>query len=202
MKRKISTLILIFQILLSLLPFPVLGAEPTLPQLERATLRYAGMETEEVVKWKSRARWAAAMPKVMVGFEQRNLIQVNNTIQDSISVSSAGVTLGPPESSFKEDNNFNRGFEVKATWDLNELVFNRDSLNISAENRYRVVVRGQILDELHQVYFERKRILLRKNEGDFPINSRLRLEELEAKLDSLTGGYFSKVIHGGEENGK
>lgn len=191
MKRKLLWIIAV-KLLLSFLPSPVLGAEPTLFQLEQATLRYAGMETQEVSKWKSRARWAAALPKVMVGFEQRNAIQVNNTIQDSISVSSAGVTLGPPDSSFKEDNNFNRGFEVKATWELDQIIFNRDALNISSENRYRVVVRAQILDELHQVYFERKRILLRGGEEKSP-TTQLRLEELEAKLDSLTGGYFSKM---------
>src|SRR4029453_512401 len=89
--------------------------------------------------------------------------QINNSIQDSVSVSSAGVTVGPSESNFHQDQDFDRGFDIRATWHLDELVFNRDALSISAENRYRSVIRSQTLEELHQAYFERKRLLLMRN---------------------------------------
>lgn len=200
MKHKIHWkyfLSFIFLLFIYFSSLPVFSQEePTLHQLERAALTYSGTDPQEIRHWKSRARWAAALPKVMVGYDKKAYTQINNTIQDSVSVSSSGVTLGPPETKLDQNDNLNRGFEVKATWDLSELIFTNNSLAISSESRYRTMVRGQVLEELHQVYFERKKILL-KEEGkkieDMSQMTRLHLEELEAKLDSLTGDYFSKM---------
>ncbi len=168
----------------------------SLRELEKAALRYSELEPQEIRRWKSHAKWAAALPRMVVGYEEKASIQVNNSIQDSISVTSSGVTLGPPESSLNQDNNLNRGFSIKAYWDLNELIFSKDTLAISSEARYRQLLQSQILDELHQNFFERKRLLTKegnKNLDEMSPNNRLRLEELEAKLDSITGGYFSKT---------
>jgi hypothetical protein len=200
MKRGFTLFLIVVQSLLFWISAEAKSAEPTLRQLERAALQYSGMDPQEVLRWRSRSRWAAALPHVTVGYDQKADTQINNSIQDSVSVSSAGITVGPPESNFRQDDNFNRGFEVHATWALDELVFNRDSLNISAEARYRTLVRAQILDELHEAYFERKKLLLTSEDPSVevsPILLRLRLEELEAKLDSLTGGSFSKMMNGG-----
>ncbi len=174
---------------------PVFATEFSLHQLEKAALTYAGIDPQEVRSWKSHAKWAAALPKVLVGYDQKSSAEINNTIQDSISVSSAGVTVGPPDSSLDQNNDFNRGFEVRATWDLGELVFNRDNLSISSESRSRTIVRNQVLDELHQAWFERKRLLLNMSDSPSP-TAKLKLEELEARLDSLTGGYFSQFNSG------
>jgi hypothetical protein len=192
--------------------------EPSLRELERAAIRYSGSDPEEVQHWKFRSRWSAALPHLLVGYDQKAATQVNNNIQDSISVSSAGVTLGPPQSSFYENDNLNRGFELKASWDLNELLFNRDAIAISTEERHRSIARSQVLEELHLAYFERKRLLQiiadaeRLNAQqprraiqtpetqaflDLP-SLKIHLEELEARLDALTGGAFSKIAQGAD----
>ena len=170
--------------------------EISLHELEKAALRYSDLESQEIHTWKSRAKWASALPRVMVGYEQKAAIQVNNSLQDSVSVTTSGVTVGPPESSLKQDNNFNRGFEVKAYWELSELVFSKDQIAISSEARYRQVMRSQVLEELQQAYFERKKLFIQmgdKATEEWTAGMRIRLEEIEAKLDSLTGGSFSKM---------
>lgn len=191
-------------IFISLIAFVLLQAEfaqtaeePTLRQLEVATLKYSSLDPQEVMRWKSRAKWAKALPQVMVGYDQKFVNQINNTIQDSISVTSSNITVGPPQAQLNQNNNLNQGFEARATWSLDELIFNKDSLSISSESRYRTLMRSQVLDELYQVYFERKKLLLRegdKRREEFSSTIQFRLEELEARLDSLTGGYFSKAI--------
>lgn len=168
----------------------------SLHELEKAALRYSDLEASEIQKWKSRSKWAAAMPRVMVGYDQKAAIQVNNSLQDSVSVTSSGVTVGPPEANLNQDNNFNRGFEAKAYWELSELVFSKDQIAISSEARYRQLIRGQLLDELQQAYFERKKLFIQmgnKPTEEWTAGLRIRLEEIEAKLDSLTGGAFSKL---------
>jgi hypothetical protein len=60
-----------------------------------------------------------------------------------------------------------------------------------------VELRNDILDEVNKLYFERLRV---KSELDnLPIEDRkkrldkeLKLEELTASLDALTGGYYSE----------
>lgn len=189
------TLILLF--IFSLSPcFLQAFEEISLHDLEKAALRYSDLESQEIQKWKSRSQWSAALPRVMVGYEQRAAIQVNNSLQDSVSVSNSGVTIGPPESSLDQDNNFNRGFEAKAYWDLNELVFSKNSLAIASEARYRQIIRSQLLEDLHQAYFERKKLLIQtrnKPTEEWTAGMRIRLEEIEAKLDAMTGGAFSKL---------
>ena len=176
---------------------PGLTSEPSLQQLQSWVLRYAQLENQEIQHWKRKSRLSHALPRVMVGYDQKYANQINNTIQDSISVTSAGVTLGPPEASVHQDNNLNQGFEVKAYWDFNELLFSRDELNISAEARHRLIMRSEVLEELREAYFERKKLLLRtqhQNPGDYPILLQFKLEELNAKLDALTGGKFSASL--------
>ena len=198
-----SKQILIFLFIFSLISFidssSQASTEPTLRQLEIAALKYANLDPQEVNQWKSKAKWAKALPQFMVGYQQRIVNQINNTIQDSISVTGSNVTVGPPESQFDQNDNFNQGFEVRATWALDEVVFNKDQLSIASESRYRTIMRSQVLDELHQTYFERKRVLLAgegKKREEFSPLVQLQLESLEAKLDSLTGGYFSKINQG------
>ncbi len=179
--------------------------EPKLKILEQAALKYAGVDPQETVKWKSRAAWAAALPKITVGIDQTFVNQINNTVRDSVAVSSSGVTLGPPESSVNEDNNFNQGFIFRATWSFDKLAFSQDALAISSEARARTVIRSQILERLHKAYFERKKILLKeapKTLLEFSPATKLHLEELDSTLDSLTGGAFSKNQEEGVQNEK
>ncbi|MFH1783224.1 MAG: hypothetical protein ABH848_06375, partial [Candidatus Omnitrophota bacterium] len=62
-----------------------------------------------------------------------------------------------------------------------------------------VQLRDDIMDEVTRVYFERRRVQIEK-ELSPPSNKKegielnLRIQELTADLDALTGGYFSKNI--------
>ena len=105
---------------------------------------------------------------------------------------------------------------MKASWDLNEILFNRDALAISNEEHHRSIARSQVLEELHLAYFERKRVvrmiaeveifnaqILRKGkpppetQGALDLPSlKIHLEELEVRMDSLTGGAFSQIAQG------
>jgi hypothetical protein len=62
-----------------------------------------------------------------------------------------------------------------------------------------VQLRDDILDEVTKLYFERRRTQIElltqppKNEKS-KIEKELRLQELTASIDALTGGYLSKNI--------
>jgi hypothetical protein len=62
-----------------------------------------------------------------------------------------------------------------------------------------VELRNDIIDEITRLYFERRRIqveLLQNPPKDLTkrVDKELRVEELTANIDGMTGGYFSREM--------
>ncbi len=172
---------------------------PTLQNLEEIALRYAGLDPQRIADWEHDARWAPALPRLQVGWES-NLINQNTTvIQDSVSVTSSGVNIGPASNRLDADFSNNQGMEVRALWELREVLFNPDQILISREARDLYVFRSRLREELQQAYFTLKETLQQLQ--NFPQAKRdpylqIKVEQAIAKLDSLTGGEFSKLWQG------
>ncbi len=167
---------------------------PPLEYLEEAALNYAGIHPHQYAELNKRARWSAALPRLQVGFDRDNQDNSTSIIEDNVSVTSGGVTIGPESN--RIDNYFNNksAFEVKAVWYLNELIFNQDALLISREARDSYLVRQKIVMELHQAYYELKQLLLELNLNPQSLNkiSQLQIEQLVAKLNSLSGNALTR----------
>jgi hypothetical protein len=97
------------------------------------------------------------------------------------------------------DRETDRGSDYEAAvvleWSLGDLVFNPDALDVSKEAREVIELRDEVLDEVTQLYFERRRVLLGLRaagvEAEERARLRLRADELAAGLDAWTGGFFS-----------
>lgn len=186
---------------LLLLPASALAASlpdslPPLERLEQAALARAGLDPTKIGRWERNARRAVALPRLQVGYEQQS--QNNNTavIQDSISVTASGITIGPESNRVDQDFGNDRGFEVKAVWALDELLFNRDELEISRESRDLYLLRGRLQEDLHQAYFELKSQLLRfelEPETAQDPFERLKAQQWMERLNSLSGGEFFRL---------
>lgn len=176
----------------ALLAYRSLAAHlPPLSVLEKSAIQYSGLDPRKIQRWDRNARRAVALPRLQVGFDQDSKIQNTAVIQDSISVTSAGITIGPEANRIDQDFGNNRGFEVKAVWALDELLFNRDELEISQEARDLLVLRGRLIEELSQVYYGLKSQLLRLELE--PCSAQdpsevLRARQLADKLNSLSSG--------------
>lgn len=178
-------------------PFPTAEQLPPLEELEASVLERAGMDPRQIRNWEKKARWSAALPRVQLGWESSFLNQNTNVVQDSVSVTSSGVTVGPESNRLDLDIQNNRDLEFTAVWALDELVFNREQLNISREARDLFFVRTRLLEELHQAYFDLKSMLLQpgassSRSSDLPWA--LQVERKMEKLNSLTGGEFHRLL--------
>ena len=85
---------------------------------------------------------------------------------------------------------------------MGDLIWNNDQTSIDTRSKLMVQLRGDILDETTRTYFERLRVKKELNklkpENQEKIEEKkLRLEELTANLDALTGGYFSRNLSKG-----
>ena len=66
-----------------------------------------------------------------------------------------------------------------------------------------VELREDVLDQVTRIYFERRRLQLELEADDVldtqnDLGRHLRLEELTALLDGMTGGQFSKYMEGND----
>lgn len=167
---------------------------PPIEYLEEAALNYAGIHPHQYTALNKRARWSAALPRLQVGFDRDNQDNSTSIIEDNVSVTSGGVTIGPESNRIDNDFNNKSAFEVKAVWYLNELIFNQDALLISREARDSYLVRQKISMELHQAYYELKQLLLELNLNPQNLNkiTQLQIEQLIAKLNSLSGNALNK----------
>ncbi|MCP5468242.1 MAG: hypothetical protein H7A32_03140 [Deltaproteobacteria bacterium] len=170
---------------------------PSFHLIEEAAFRYAGLDPKLIQQWDKGAKWAAALPRIQVGWERASLNQNTAIIQDSISVTSSGITIGPESNRIDQDLENNNEFEIKAVWSFNELLFNRDRLDISREARDLVMIRQRVTEELNLSYYTLKSQLIKMQIDpslwEDPLE-RLKVEQVIDKLNSLTHGKFSQLL--------
>ena len=87
------------------------------------------------------------------------------------------------------------------SWDLGDILYHSDAVDVSREAREVIKLRDDVLDEVTQLYFERRRVLAELVALQGPAEAdRLRLElraaELAAGIDAWTGGWFSRARAG------
>jgi photosystem II stability/assembly factor-like uncharacterized protein len=160
--------------------------EPNISELQQAAIKYAEVEPEKILRWRKYAAKKALLPQVSVGID-RNTTDLWHWESGSTTKS--------------EDDTLRRGrdsidWNVTLSWNLGELIWNDDQTSIDVRSKLMVELRGNILDEVTKLYFERLRVKaeldnLSIEERKKRFEKEIRLQELAASLDALTGGYFS-----------
>lgn len=98
-----------------------------------------------------------------------------------------------------QDRDRQEDYDVGLTfsWDLGDLSYNPEQIDVSREAREVIELRDDVLDEITQLYFERRRVLaqllLLPDPGEAErLRLRLRADELAAGIDAWTGGWFGR----------
>ncbi len=84
-------------------------------------------------------------------------------------------------------------------WDLGDFLYNREQLRISTEARRLVELRQDVVEQVTLYYFDRRtaRIDMILNPPADPysrVEMLLQIQQLDASLDAMTGGYFTQTI--------
>ena len=95
------------------------------------------------------------------------------------------------------DGDRSRDLELAVTlsWDFGDLVFDPEEVDVSRETRALIELRDDVLDEITQLYYERRRVLAELAGVRDPaagLRLRLRADELAAGIDAWTGGWFGR----------
>jgi hypothetical protein len=149
------------------------GQEPDILDVQRMAIEYAEVSPEKIKGWRRSARLRALLPEVK--------FEVGRYVEEYWY-----------EGEYRADKPKDR-WSISLTWDLGDLLFSSAQTSIDERSKLMVELRNEILDDVNTLYFERKRLLAELLEED-SIEKRLKIEELTARLDGLTGGGFSKAI--------
>lgn len=165
--------------------------EPSINAVQQAAIKYAEVEPEKIAAWRRQAAKKAWLPRVSVGLD-RNVTDLWHW--------EGGSTT-------KVDDDFLRKgrdaieWDINLSWDLGDLIYNSAQTSIDVRSKLMVQLRDDILDEVTKIYFERLRVKMELDNLSIEdrkkrFEKELRLQELTAYLDGLTGGYFSSQIKG------
>lgn len=156
--------------------------EPTIAEIHSAAIKYAEViDPQRIENLRKGARLKALVPDVSLDYDH------------TINFSSANYYVGPQDWSL--------GF----SWDLADLIWSDQQRLIDSQVRLMVELREDILAELTRLYFERRRLqaellISPPQEPQTMIEKELRLEELTASIDALTGGYLSRESYQARPN--
>jgi hypothetical protein len=171
--------------------------EPTIQQVQGWTNEYARTSPEMVRAWARASQQFAILPRLQVEYYLRE-----DWNQDFNYVS-VGQDLQTTPTSIDEGQDYR--ILVRSQWDLSELVMSSDRIRVINEAQDAVKLRDKLLSQVTRLFFDRRRhqvemLLNPRPTLDGQVEDQLRLLELTAGLDALTGGSFSRAIRGGAPN--
>ncbi len=164
--------------------------DPPVSALRQAATALLGAEPERARSAMARARLAGWLPELRVLIE-RKLGRAESvdlgTAADPTAVSPVGI-----------DTSNDVRYQARATWDLSKIVFNPDEIGVDVQALRAADARREIETVIIRLYFERRRLKLESlgaDDWDMPSGLRrdLRIAEVEAELDALTGGAFTRL---------
>lgn len=174
------------------------AGEPTVQQVQRWSADYARLQPGLVDRWMSASQTFATLPRLQLEYRV-----VEGWDQGFSYYPTDGTVDTPSESVFDVLDDAGRDqtayYVARATWDLNELVMSSERIRVINEAQDLVKLRDQVLTEVTRLYFERRRVqveMLLSPKQDLPplVKDQLRLMELTASIDALTGGAFSEAL--------
>lgn len=181
------------------------SGEPDLLDVEHAALEHAQLVGDPSKEWRRKARQSAALPTLSVGVDTGYLNRANFNVQDSISVTTSGVTVGPDSNNINQYATNQTMVTAKAVWSLPDTLFHRQSLAIEQQIRSRFNDRAKVSERVSALYYERlhlKAILIatRRQPARYPMDRvalMTALQKATGELNLMTGGWFVMKLKGG-----
>jgi hypothetical protein len=174
-------------------PQPILDpSEPDVHSVHRAALRYLSLDSSRIAALRrgvSRRGWLPILSIRATGDSDRR----RGSDYDEAYISGGMRYLN--------DRDDDRGRELELqlimSWDFGDIAYHPESIDVSHEAREIIELRDDVLDEITQLYFERRRVLaVVALQPDSPAASELQLRaaQLAAGIDAWTGGWYGRQL--------
>ena len=166
------------------------AGEPSIAEIQKTAIRYAEVHPEKIEGWRKAAAKRAWLPDLKVEYDkdkdwQSSTYFYSNTTQ---KYTDDDITSGK-----------DWGWSISLTWELGDLIWNTSQTSIDVRSRLMVQLRDDVLNEVTRLYFARRRLQIEmllspSEEIKDKTEKALRLQELTADIDALTGFYLSRNL--------
>ena len=170
----------------------LLAEDPPIADVQRAALDHFAVSSDELSSMRVAARLKALLPAVTGSYSQ------NDDKSKRISTDQTAFPYDPANPQIRDDSNgLGRVFSASATWTLGALIFDSNQLDTYG----LVSIHENVLTEITRLYYTRQHNILALA-LDPPKDPRtkaalmLRTREIEAMLDALTGGAWTRLRKG------
>lgn len=167
--------------------------EPDVLKVQAMAMDYTKTNPALVDGWLKASKAAYALPAVTLTYD-KDIDEY--TTWDYLDINGDGE-VGSGEHQYNTARaDDDQGIGVRLAWRLDKLVMSSERIRVINEAQDIVKLRDKVLDEVTRVYFDRRRLqvdqLLNPSSSlRDQIKHELRLQELTASIDALTGGAFS-----------
>lgn len=165
------------------------GCDPPIAEVQRAALAHLDLTGARTARMWRGVRRRGALP--VVGLDGA-LADDRHHYRTWDEAFSSGETRRLFDRD--RDRERERAVSLRLTWDLGSLLYHPEEIDVSTEMRRTIELRDDVLDELNQLYFDRRRArdaaAIAGPGSPESAREALRAEELAAGLDAWTGGWF------------
>jgi hypothetical protein len=173
--------------------------EPDVRNVQRWASEYARVQPELVQRWLRASKAFGALPRVRSFYQLRDDWQNDFRRFDEFGNPPTSNDVGVQDVQTDADVGQQRTVYVELIWYLYDVVMSPEQLRMIGEAQDIAKLREKILTEVTRLYFERRRLqvdMLLNPKSDLlgQVKDELRLRELSANIDALTGGRFSAAL--------
>lgn len=176
--------------------------EPTVEETMEAAVSYSGLDGDRLESMYRRAGAANALPK-SIYYEFQGRYQDTDRPQkvytfDDTKKAEADEWSSYKKTNYHQDQDYTQ-HKVHAQWDLSKLIYNSEQKAVVGTMVSASTRRDKILKDLTKVYYQRRKaqidaILNPPSDIAKKLESDLKIQELTATLDAMTGGWFSEQL--------
>lgn len=172
------------------------GDEPTVQQVQLWASEYANASPRQVERWLAQSVTFATLPQVGLEYRLRNDWDEGFEYQNPDGASPVVGQKDIRAVAQDADQGQTQEYKIQLDWELDKLVMSSEKIRIISEAQDLVKLRDKVLSEVTRLYFERRRLQVERliaptSDLMARVKDELRLMELTANIDALTGGAFS-----------
>jgi hypothetical protein len=168
--------------------------EPSFAEISKAFVIHEGLRGNELAHWEKLIKRAPYLPTLYVGYDRQLKQSQTIKVSDTVSIAGGDVTVGPEQGDTNLNNDLGNVFRVRAVWQLDQVMFNRDLFALARERRDLSVTRQKLISELFKVYDQRAQALAAYQSAHHSPKAAAyyaKYLSLTSRLDEATNGQFS-----------
>lgn len=179
------------------------GDEPDIHEVQRRVMEHRDIDDDRPDRWTRRARLSNLVPRFRGRASWLDQRDRQDRFREDVDADDEGdYERNRAQHLWRDDLRLRAVYSLQLDFDLGDVVYTRDEMAIQRELRNRWRMRDDLLEEVTDLYFERRRLQLETrlfpdDDPEVMLARLLEIEALTAHIDAMTGGWFRQQLEEG-----